>query len=273
MVLKRDDRGGIEGMRKVAAIVTSLALCAATAGAEDFWVKKEWKDWSKGEVKKMLEDSPWSKTWSIGEVRRSEVRESSSGTGRETTPRIYYAIQLRSALPVRQAVVRDVQIQNKYDSLPAEQKRSLDESAQAYLAKDYADVIVVHVVFWSNVQAYERQLAEFWGKVTKPENTKLITSRGRIIEPLRYVAPPQGRYEFELIFPRRAGGEDIITASDKSLRVEFPHPNIGTGSETNQDRNLAETDRTGAKVDIISGQRVTAEFKVEKLHFKGKLAI
>ena len=58
-------------MRRYLAIILAISgLAALTARAEDFWVAKDWKTWSKAECKKMLEDSPWAEAVSGGEQRK-----------------------------------------------------------------------------------------------------------------------------------------------------------------------------------------------------------
>ena len=45
--------------RYAAGILAVFALAVITASAEDFWVKKDWKQWTAADCKKLLEDSPW----------------------------------------------------------------------------------------------------------------------------------------------------------------------------------------------------------------------
>ncbi|HWQ03208.1 MAG TPA: hypothetical protein VNL38_01895 [Candidatus Nitrosotenuis sp.] len=248
------------------ALLLALILLPLSASAQ-FWEKKEWTQWSKSDAQKMLEDSPWARTWVFGENRRSEVGESSQGTARETEPRISYSIQLRSALPVRMAEARQLQIANKYDKMPEDKKKALDASIKDYLNRVYADSIVVHVAFSSNVQSYERWLVQVWSGVpsgTIPVNTRLITSSGKFVEPVRFIAPTGGAQEFLIIFPRLINGEPIFTSADKTFRIEFPSPDPGFGANTNQGIDLLLA--SGG-----AGGRVSAEFKLEKMTFKGDL--
>src|SRR5271154_3195084 len=97
--------------RYFAGVFAVLVVAVLTARAEDFWVKKPWNQWSKDECNKILTDSPWSKRWSKGSVTVSAALpgssgQSSEGAGGEKSPEVFYYVQLRSSLPVRQAVVR-----------------------------------------------------------------------------------------------------------------------------------------------------------------------
>ncbi len=250
-------------MKTRIALVLFFALTAGTLSTRaQFWEKKDWRQWSKDDAKKMLEDSPWAKTWSHGEVRRGEVGGSSEGTGRETEPRVYYAVQLRSALPVRQAVVRLAQINRKYDKMSEADKKAMDEGAERYFARAYGDVIVVNVSFWSNVQFYEKQMNEFWQSFPEgsaPVGLNLLVGKERIA-PVRFTAPRGGAYEFEAVFPRVVNGEEIVTPNTKVMQIEFMHPGVGE-QETNQRGTT-----TGAGTS-----RVYVEFKPEKMTYKGQL--
>lgn len=230
-----------------------LALCvwAAAAFAQGFWEKKDWQTWSKDECKKMQEDSPWAHKWYRTHVAQDRFGRPTQGDTRETEQQIWYAVQLRSALPVRQAFIRDLQISNKYDNMSAAEKKTFDASAEAYLSRKYGDVIVVHVLYGTNIQNNERELMRFW-QTNYPEGTvpleaTLTTSAGDRVQPIKYIPAKGGGLEFELIFPRQVNGRPLITPDMKSFAVEFQHPNIG----------------------LAGAARVYQEFKIEKLIVNG----
>jgi hypothetical protein len=250
--------------RILSLMLLALGLLAPTTQAQ-FWEKKEWKQWSKEDAQKMLEDSPWARTWSYTETRRSDFGQSSGATGREPDPKVFYAVQLRSAAPIRQAVARQMQLQNKYEKMPDAQKKQFDESVERFLAKQYDDVIVVHVMFGSNVQFYERDMMNYWkgfAEGSYPVGT-FLNAGSQKIAPVRFVAPPGGTPEFEFIFPRTANGEEIITPQTKSIFIEFTHPGVNTRRSSVQENTTSESSGT---------MRVVAEFKIEKMSYKGSLS-
>ncbi len=57
--------------RHVCAVLATLVFAVFTTWAGDGWVDKDWKQWSKDEVKVVLHDSPWSKGWAKGQVNTS----------------------------------------------------------------------------------------------------------------------------------------------------------------------------------------------------------
>src|SRR4029079_3454275 len=54
---------GIGNRRTLRLVMLSLAgvLVASAALAQEFWVKKQFNEWSDEEVKKFMKDSPWAK--------------------------------------------------------------------------------------------------------------------------------------------------------------------------------------------------------------------
>jgi hypothetical protein len=220
------------------AVLTILSVAVVGVQAADVWVDKDWKQWSKEDVKIVLQNSPWSKAWAKGQVNTSSAMPSVSGAGQEgasgeNAPTIHYYLQIRSAEPVRQAVIREAQIDRGYDTFTESEKKAFDAQAIPFLNRKYNDVINVHVVYSSNIQEFERELAVYWQNIRQesvPTDFYLITERGDRIAPIRYVAPKTGAYEFDLSFPRLLNGEPVIHEGDKAFSIQFVNPAVGAGS-------------------------------------------
>jgi hypothetical protein len=292
--------------RYAAGVLVILGLAVLGARAGDNWAETEWTQWSKEQVKVVLHDSPWSKRWSKGQVNTSSALPSVSGAAQEgaageNAPVIDYYLQLRSAIPVREAFIRDLQIERGYDTLPADQKKSFDDQAAQILNRTYTDVINLHVLYSSNVQAFERSLAEYWQNIRPgavPEEFFLITERGDRIPPVRFNSPKGGAYEFDLAFPRTVNGEPIIHPTDKTFQIQFRNPAVGTQASkaptTTQSPSsgggaTARKTTTGPRnsnplppapnpasptnhaVANFKAERVLVEFNVESMMWKGKL--
>lgn len=228
-----------------------LAFSAAGQSGE-FWQKAEYRKWSERECRKLLENSPWAQNYAISETLIERVQNTSVVPGREQRPRIEYQVQFRSALPIRQALVRLQQINAKYDQMPPDQQRAFDQQAERLVSGRFVDTVVVHVAFSSNAQAYDRDVAAYWqGQTaeTLKNSVFLIGPKGDKLAPLRYHVTSNGR-EFQLVFPREYKGGPLIGPQDKTLKLEFVHPRIGVTSET----------------------RVLIEFKVEKMLIQGTVA-
>jgi hypothetical protein len=293
-----------------ALLVLGCAVLAVWAG--DSWVDKDWKNWSKDEVNVVLHDSPWSKRWAKGEVNTSAALPGVSGAGQEGAagegaPRIDYYFQIRSAEPVRDAVVRQTQFDQSYDtSMSADQKKSFDDRAAQFLNRRYDDSIVVHVVYSSNIQDFERQLAEYWQSLTQDsikDKVYLITERGDRIPPNHFVSPRTGAYEFELNFPRTVNGEPLIHPTDKEFSIQFTNPPVGNSQNTvSRSPNSGGMAQSGAARQAARGpgaanrisnplpptganstnpashtvasfkaERVLVQFDVDRMMWKGKL--
>jgi hypothetical protein len=258
--------------RYVAGILVILGLAVFSVRAEDFWVKKDWKSWSKDDAKKMLESSPWTFKWAQAQATVSASTPAisggaSEGAGGESELEVHYYIQDRSSIPVREAYVRQLQIDNKYDKMDDAHKKSFDAQAESLLTRTFDDVILIHVEYGSSVQPFERQLADYWQSIredTIPVNVFLINQKGDHIPPIKFSSPKGGNYSFDLYFPRMKGGEPIIQDGDKSFSIEFHTPAVGR-------QNAGNTNNPGnANIGTLGAERVLAEFKVEKMAWKGK---
>ena len=234
-----------------AFLLVALALWVPAAGqGSDFWHKKEYRQWSEKECRKLLEDSPWAKRYTLSQTLIEPLENASSERARETRPQISYLAQFRSASPVRQAVVRLTQINAKYDEMTPEQKAAFDKQSEAFLAKRFPETIVLHISYSSNVQADDREMARHWRSQTA-ETLKnfvfLIPPDGEKV-PLSGYAVTQGAgRELQFEFPRHIKGRPLVGPEDKTLQVEFIHPAIRGQRET----------------------RVLLAFKVEKMLMNG----
>jgi hypothetical protein len=234
-----------------------LTIVLATASlAQGPWAKKDWKQWSKDDCKKVLEDSPWAQRWTDRNAKTANFATRTRGTGdvgSESELSVYYLVQFRSALPIREAVVRQTLIANQYDRLDTEKQDSMRKQTEGFLNRKYDDVIVVHVTYESNVVDYNRDLATFWqthyAEGTVPQEAFLNGSRGQKVAPVRMVSPKGGAQEFELIFPRVVEGKPLLEQGDKTISVEFASPAVGG----------------------VGSSRVFVEFKVDKMALNGQL--
>ncbi len=231
-------------MRKKLATLALIALLGVVAAAQskDFWQTKEYKQWTEKECKKLLEDSPWASDYTLKQVFIETLQSSSlpgaqPATGeRERAPssRLAYQVQFRSALPIRQAMVRQQMIAEKYDQMAPEKKQEFDERAGQFLSADFNETIMVHVSYNASVQVYDRELARYWHSQTTEtirNSTFLIAANGQKIQPTRYTASTGAGREFQLIFPRQINGQPVAGPKDKSIKVEFKHPRVGNEGE------------------------------------------
>ena len=245
--------------------ITAFALLALPrAAAQDFWQAKPFPTWSKAESEKMLRDSPWAQHITLSQVimagfstgqqsRNSGVGAGSPGVGNPAAvseaqhselPHLTYIAQLRSALPVRQAVVRQRQLAEGYDAKPPQQRAALDAKTDAYLAKPQDD-IVVYVAYESNLGNYANLEARYWKQQTYDllKNKVFLTIGGARLAPVGYAAT-DGAFQFN--FERPA---EVLHAG--SVTLEFTHPPVGA----------------------LATETVRIEFKLNKMLVNGEPAL
>jgi hypothetical protein len=258
------------------AFALTLLFNVAAKGQE-FWDKKPYQEWSEEECRKLLAKSPWAQSQVLTEVIIQPLQASpvprplgnpttdsietarapdpgaraDVGRARQTRPELRYQAQFRSALPIRQAIVRLGQIRAKYDELNAEQKAGFDRNAATFLSKRFPDSVVLYVSYSSNVQMDDRELSQYWRTQTTDtlkNSVFLILSGGEKVPLSDYALAQGAAREFQFVFPRVYQGRPVIGDDDKTIRLEFIHPKIRDQRES----------------------RVFIEFKAEKMLVKGE---
>jgi len=204
-----------------------LSAIPVAEGA-DFWEKKEYTEWSKKDCGKMLENSPWAEKYEVTsiDINRADF-EASDGA----PPFIRYRIQLRSALPIREAIVRQTQIDNKYDDLTPEQQQAIDKQTDPFLNTSYEDFVVAYITYETNTpRNVVSQLVRHW----QTQNTDRLKfsvflggSKGEKVPLSEYVVPQSADQYFQFVFPRKVNGAEVLGPDDKELILEFPVPPTG----------------------------------------------
>jgi len=244
--------------RYAAGILAIFGLAVLIAKADDFWAKKNWKEWNAGECKKLLDDSPWTHRKLIeneGNINRLPSA-ANQGTGAQAstadtaqnkdTGELNYVVQIRSATPIREALIRQHQIDKQYDKMSDADKKAFDTQMDQLFPIN-ADKIIVHVRYYANRDSLGADIAKSWKSIprdTVPADMMLISSNGSRATPLTFVGDPEGD-GFEVTFPRSGLGEGF-----KSFKLQIPHPALGD----------------------FGASKVTVEFKLDKMTFDGKPA-
>jgi hypothetical protein len=98
-------------------VLLLLVLSALPAFGQKVWEKKSYDQWSLGDTRTILMDSPWAQT-------RIEKTDSAQNT---------LVVRLHSALPVRQALIREKQIELNYHKFTAADKARFDSELKEFL--------------------------------------------------------------------------------------------------------------------------------------------
>ncbi len=119
--------------RRFLAISGVWLLAFAALGAADFWEEKAFTEWSDSDVEKMLTNSPWAKRVTVAfrpPPREGGGRSGRGGIGFIDSSQARLVVQWRSALPVRQALVRG-QI-GRRGTVPPETQALLSQRVPGY---------------------------------------------------------------------------------------------------------------------------------------------
>jgi hypothetical protein len=197
--------------RYTAVILAIFMSTAVAAGADDFWVSKDWKQWSKDDCEKLLGDSPWAHIWRNGNT---------------TGDKFVFVVQLRSALPIRQAIVRQLQFQQSYDKLNDTQRSDFDRQANNILNRSYDDAILVHVNFSRGLLGLN--LSTDFRRLPKELDTldvTLVTNEHLRIKANR-VDLSQKEAAFDATFPRMQNGAPVLAVTQAHLWIQFARPSV-----------------------------------------------
>lgn len=240
-------------LRYASAILAILSLALITTVADDFWVKKDWKTWTTADCKKLLENSPWVVRKLVeNESNVNRLPSAANGANADTAQNkdageVNYIVQVRSAAPVRRALIREQQIARQYDTMTEAAKKEFD-AQMGQLYNDRQDTIVLHVKYSGTREQLAIDIAKSWKSIpgdTVPADMILIASNGSKATPLVFSADPDGGDGFLLTYPRSALGEGF-----KSFKLQIPHPSLGD----------------------FGASKVLVEFKLDKMIFEGKPA-
>jgi hypothetical protein len=206
-----------------------LIITATAYAGKEFWESKPFDEWTPKECQRLLVDSPWAKVLNL--TGRQSIGYGGGGDATDSQPPfVKYIIQLRSAQPIRQAMVRQMQLAQNYDKLPDEQKKEFSAKAQPLLQGNSQDFVVVNISFSTNNREYLRDLLRHWQSRTVEllkNSVYLSGSKGSKVPISMFTSGKGGQPEFQFVFPRQVNGKDVLSPEDKALRLEFDYLVVG----------------------------------------------
>ncbi len=120
------------------AAIVGLASLAAPASR---WDDKDWRQWSLSDCDVILNSSPWAVNKLNNRGATTLVQHGRAVESDYTST----TVQIRSAMVIRLALVREWQIQHNYDKMDPAQRPAFDQQTNLCLSQSYADRIVVRV--------------------------------------------------------------------------------------------------------------------------------
>ena len=179
--------------------------------AQNDWEKTPYQNWTKDQVKKILNNSPWVKT--------KTFRQATTQTrfGDMVSPETTARMTLRSALPVRQALLRQRQLNAKYDKMTDDEKKAFDAKNSALLdcpaCREYYAVEITSQYLTMDNKDYVSDRKKF---------VYLSNENGDRRELADFVVLSQQDNELVFFFPRRnEKGENLLTPKTKTLTFNF----------------------------------------------------
>jgi hypothetical protein len=181
--------------REIQARVAQAQAHAAEA------LGRDWKHWTTADCDAILIHSHW------GEP-----------PGMQGTLSGGLLIQLRSALPIREALLRQLQLKKHYDTLGPEQKSAFDQKNPPIMVESENDPVLLYV---------EHDVSYSGGKngsVDPSQQAALELADGTLVMPTKTEALEYNTHQAVYSFPRVINGEPVLAAGDQKLSFVFGKP-------------------------------------------------
>ena len=256
--------------------VPVLALLAVTiqastllAFAQVGQASKTYQQWSKKEAAKVLEEPPWTLKQEVRLRYADAARRIAGGTvpseseggiadtastkaemgGAEAPVDFQFTLRLRSALTVRQALVRRKQLEVNYDQMSPKDRAAFDNKYKGLLECPACEQ---NYVLTLSSESKQRPGADAIFTVFKGGRLAdlqryiyIANSRGERRNLIHFVAPKAPGDEAVFYFPRfNDKGEPLLTNTDTELVTNF----------TNNDVNMNTNFKVNVSKLIVNGQ-------------------
>jgi hypothetical protein len=255
------------------AAILSLSEVAGTTKKEPPWVAKDWTQWSAADCREVLDNSPW-----------VTVVESDSGY---LGPILFAKVKLLSALPMRQALLRQIQLDKHYDKMKPQQKQAFDEQHSTDLGSTRNDNFVVEISNYSvwNPNVYDNNDIPYFDRHAEPlRQAMLRLANHTYVMPAQMKVLKNGQFvnECQFMFPRMVNGQPVLDPSDSSLGIDLGESLVIDKKakqavqclfDPSTEECLAKDFTSGliAKVGTPNYSLPWANFKTSDLMYKGRL--
>jgi hypothetical protein len=216
-------------MKKASPVLLALLLLTVVAVETAIGQKKSWKEWTRADAEKILNNSAWGQLQvdtdlsemfytPTTDARTSRAPNGGSrleqgATNQETS--IRYGIRFFSARPVRQAFIRMIQLQKK-DLEP-----DVIQRMNTFAELPSADSIIVAVtVEGSDKRSLGKvmQIVDSAATGTLKNTTYLERNDGKRLFLEQYVPPGKDGFGARFIFPRMVNERPFLTPEVQDVR-------------------------------------------------------
>jgi len=256
---------------KTISVLSALLLLSSLAVAKEWWEKKSYDKWSKKDVNRMLDESPWGKihTVTIMNPATEGASRSFEDLGRgdlEREKHSRFHLRFLTAKPVRMAFVRNIMMNAK-----GEVNREMLEKYVEQANDDYIIVAMQVSTIPEGSSTFQGYMAAL-NHLRVPDlvnNTALSTDSGKRVYVSHYEPPGRDGLGAKFIFKRRLpNGSPLISGDDKEIRFE-------TTIELTEDfaiTGLPPSDPQRS-IDHKRADRIYMKYDLRKMIFDGKLEI
>jgi len=225
-----------------------IAVCAMAVCAQEVWTAKPYSQWSKKEAESVLNNSPWA---SKQELRLQFDKHSQKAAGSysgissaaanqaqtEVTTDIpvdfQFTLRLRSALPVRQALVRMKQLDTDLEKLSQKELSAFDAQVKGLLECPACEgnYVVTLSSKSSNSPGADAVYSTFkGGRLADLQRfIYLANERGEQRPLVHFVAPKAPGEEAIFFFPRlNDKGAPLLTPESKELLINLSDKQVNS---------------------------------------------
>lgn len=203
------------------------------------FLSKPFTDWKKEDALKLVNDSPWAKTFQSSDaaaagdmesIRRAQGQTANRGGGNPgsrsrlgISPPV--VARLHSSPYVRQALIRLRQVNADYDKMSADEKSKFDEATKGFLecaiCNDYY-VVTLTKYTDSSGQTVNEGIFEAFTLDDLKGNVYLMNDKDEKRE-LYEFTPAKGAGDSSILFFKRLddAGKPLITTDSKKLELRF----------------------------------------------------
>ena len=230
--------------RRTIVVIATAVLGVALLASKDFW-EQPFDKWSRNDVLKLLNDSPWAASQTFTGV----IGTKDAGDRGEKEKYHKFTVRFFSALPVREAYVRMYRLLNKYDEMNPDQRQQFDARFNRPLTLDVSERVIVALEYATNDPDVNRDLKAFLAAArtdTLKQGVYLITKGNGRVEIKEYFPPSPDGSGAKFVFPRTIDGKAVVGPEDKELHFDMWMP--------------------------VVDQRLYVDFKPAKMVYRGQLA-
>lgn len=180
------------------------------------WPNKSYQQWDLNDIEKVLNESPWAQTKSKGAALgfNNPVLSGGNVPAPESV-----TLRLRSALPIRQAILRLRQIKANYDKMSATQKQAFDAKQNDLLECPACDdnyVVTLSPPFGQSKGVPSGLNSIPFGSLKL--YIQLANEKGEKRELVHFVAPKNQSEDAIFFFSRlNDKGEPLVTSASQKL--------------------------------------------------------